>query len=598
MKTIIHQILSLLSKREKRSFVFLIVLIFLMALLQMVGVGSIMPFMTLVTDTTAIESNEILSWLYTRLQFQDARTFLIYMCIGVIALLVVSNGYSVVATYFQMRFVSMRNYSISKRLLRRYLERPYAFYLERNSSELSKNILAEVQRVITWVFMPLTEILSKSLSTILMLAMLLVVDPLATAFLGLLLSGCYFLIYKLMQRRITNYGKERVRTNEFRYKTTSEAFLGIKEIKLSGREDLFIDRFAGPAKRYAEVEVHSKVISRLPKFVLETIAFSAILLIILYYMLSSREMESIIPIVSLYAFAGYRLLPALQKIFSGFAQIRFQAATLQILFDDYTQQLSDIVDKKDSAIPRLRLEKNIRLEDISFSYSENINALFDKVNLSIDVNSTIGFVGETGSGKTSLVDIILGLLEPNSGHITIDDIRLDRNNTRSWQSNIGYVPQEIFLIDNSIAENIAFGLNPADINDEQIYTAGKIANLHAFVEKELPKGYDTIVGDRGIRLSGGQRQRIGIARALYNDPDVIVFDEATSALDTVTEEAIMDSINRISKIKTIILIAHRLSTVKNCDKIFFLEGGRILGSGTYDELIAEQDKFRKMVNDK
>ena len=284
-----------------------------------------------------------------------------------------------------------------------------------------------------------------------------------------------------------------------------------------------------------------------------------------------------IPIISLYVFAGYRLMPAAQLIYASSTQIAFASPSIEKVYKDM-KNLNPINFHQDKGV--LPLNKEISLKNI---------------NLNIPIKNTIGFVGATGSGKTTIVDIILGLLEAQKGTLEIDGIIINKNNSQSWQRSIGYVPQHIYLSDDTVASNIAFGQEPKDINEEEIQKASKIANLHDFVMHELPNQYQTIIGERGVRLSGGQRQRIGIARALYFNPQVLILDEATSALDNLTEKYVMDAVNNLSKNKTIIMIAHRLSTVKKCDKIFLFEKGELKNEGTFDELLKINENFKKSV---
>ena len=318
-----------------------------------------------------------------------------------------------------------------------------------------------------------------------------------------------------------------------------------------------------------------------------------ILCIIIYLLTTGKDSKEIFPIISLYAMAGYRLLPALQQIYSSITRVKYNLPALEILVDDLSKEHE--ISKKVSKQQALIFNNNLVLKDINFHYLGSASPILDDINIEIKANTTIGFVGPTGSGKTTLIDVLLGLLTPNTGKLIVDNVELTVENTRAWQKNIGYVPQSIYLTDDTIIKNIAFGINDNDIDLDKVKHAAKLADIDSFINT-MPKNYNTFVGERGIRLSGGQCQRIGIARALYNNPSILVLDEATSALDSVTENAIIEAINKLSHKKTIIMIAHRLTTVKECDVIFMLDKGKITDKGKYDELLALNEKFRNMAS--
>jgi len=358
-------------------------------------------------------------------------------------------------------------------------------------------------------------------------------------------------------------------------------------------EQTYVSRFSNPAKIYAITQVYFKVLSQLPRFFLEAIAFGGILLSILYLMSRSGSFNTILPIISLYVFAGYRLLPAIQQVYASFTRLAFVGPSLDKLHEDISN-LNSYKPNQDEAV--LTLNKKITLNNIDYNYPNSSRIVLKNINLSIDAKSTVGIVGATGSGKTTTVDIILGLLDPKRGNLKIDEKIITKQNSKSWQRSIGYVPQEIYLSDDTIAANIAFGINDKIINQEAVERVAKIANLHQFVIDELPKQYQTTIGERGVRLSGGQRQRIGIARALYHNPKLLILDEATSSLDNQTERAVMDAVNNLSNNITIIIIAHRLSTVMKCDKIFLLEKGELKNQGSFEELMNINENFRNNVN--
>ena len=330
------------------------------------------------------------------------------------------------------------------------------------------------------------------------------------------------------------------------------------------------------------------MLGQLPRFFLEALAFGGMMIVILYLIITKGKFSSAIPIIALYAFAGYRLIPALQKVYISITQIRFVGPVINSLYYDFTKLETNKIKKRNN---NFLFKKAISLENICYNYPKSSRKILSDINLTIKAGSKVGLLGDTGSGKTTIIDLVLSLLKPSKGYLKVDNNVIDENNQRDWQSIIGYVPQSIYLSDDSIEANIAFGEDPEKINHKTIERVSKVANLHNFVENELPKKYKTIIGERGIRLSGGQRQRIGIARALYNNPKILVLDEATSALDDSTEKSIMEGINNLGKDITIIMIAHRLNSLKICDKLFKIHKGQIINQGSYDELIKNKNEI-------
>ena len=551
----------------------------------MTGVASILPFMAVLTNPEIIETNFILNYIFEfsrSFGVQNNQEFIFALGVLVFLLLLISLLFKALTYYVQARFVYMREYTIGKRLVEGYLNQPYSWFLSRHSADLGKTILSEVQQLVNDGLRPLLELISKSMITIAIITLLIIVDIKLTLIVGFLLLGAYLIIFYSVSRFLNISGNKRLINNQLRFTTINEAFGAAKEVKLGGLEKSFINRFSNSAQIYAQTHASRMVISALPRYILEAIAFGGILLMILYIMSKTGSFNSTLPIVSLYVFAGYRLMPAIQQIYEAFTQLTFIRPSLDKLCEDL-QNLKSFNENKDQEI--LPFKKSINLRNIHFSYPNTPRITLSELNLSISAKSTVGIVGVTGSGKTTMIDIILGLLEPQKGTLEIDGKVVTKKNIRSWQSSIGYVPQQIFLSDDTIASNIAFGLETEDINQEAVEKASKIANLHEFVINELPKKYQTKIGERGVRLSGGQRQRIGIARALYHNPQLLILDEATSALDNQTEKAVMDAINNLGKNITIILIAHRLNTIKMCDKNYILENGKIKKEAKFEEIV-------------
>jgi ABC-type multidrug transport system fused ATPase/permease subunit len=577
----------LLTRNERKSAGLLLIMIIISALLDMMGVASILPFFAVLTNPSLIETNIILKTIFQatgRFGVENNQQFLFILGALVFFLLILSLAFKALTAYVQIRFVQMREYSISKRLVEGYLNKPYSWFLSRHSADLGKNILSEVSEVINNGIQPLIELIAKGILVITLITLLAIVDLKLTLIVGLTLGCAYILIFFIIRNFLSQIGKKRLKNNQLRFTAVIEAFGAAKEVKVGGLEETYTKSFSNYAQIYARTIAASQVLSQLPRYILEAISFGGILLIILFMMAQTGNFNNSIPILSLYVFAGYRLMPALQLIYNSFVLLTVVGPSIDKLYID----LKDLKPpKKNQDQEILTFNKSITLKNIHYNYPNSSRTALEDINLIIPAKSTVGLIGTTGCGKTTTVDIILGLLKPQKGTLEVDGRVIKEQNLRAWQRSIGYVPQYIYLSDDTILANIAFGVESQDINQDMVKKVSKIANLHQFIVDELPKEYQTTIGERGVRLSGGQRQRIGIARALYHNPKVLILDEATSALDSKTEQAVMNAVNNLSKSLTIIIIAHRLDTVKKCDKIFLLEKGHLKNEGTFEELIKD-----------
>ncbi len=580
-----QKIFFLLTRQERKRAGLLLIMIIIMALLDMIGVASILPFMAVLTNPYLVETNIILNNMYKISEIigvENIDQFLFALGALVFLLLIISLAFKALTTYAQVRFVQMREFTIGKRLIEGYLHQPYSWFLNRNSADLGKTILSEVSTIIAGGLGPIIELIAKSFVAVALIILLIIADPKLAIVVGISLIGVYVLIFNLIRRYLNKIGNERLKNNQLRFMLVSEAFGAAKELKIGGLEKTYINFFSNAAKSFARSQASAITLGFLPRFILESVAFGGILLVILYMMSQTGSFSAALPILSLYVLAGYRLMPALQQIYSSSTQIAFVRPAVDKLYHDIISLKPHQIEN-DQKI--LSLNKKITLKNIYYNYPNSSRTALKHISLDIHAKSRVGFVGATGSGKTTIIDIILGLLEPQKGTLEIDGNIVTKHNSKSWQRSIGYVPQHIYLSDDTIAANIAFGVNPKNINKEIVEKVSKIANLHEFIRDELPKQYQTTIGERGIRLSGGQRQRIAIARALYHDPQILILDEATSALDNTTEQVVMDAVNNLSEDITIILIAHRLNTLKNCDTIFKLDKGQLVAQGSFEELI-------------
>ncbi|MFA7628078.1 MAG: ATP-binding cassette domain-containing protein [Candidatus Dojkabacteria bacterium] len=593
----IFKLNDLLTKQEKRRFILVLVVDIMRAILQAVGIVSILPFMNIVMDPMVIETNQYLSYLYEFFNFSSQNSFIFVLGLSVLALLVIGNLVSVWSIKMKTKFVWELNSRLSTSLLRKYLSLPYSYFLDHNSSDLVKNILTEVNLLSGEFLNSILTVIEGAVISLVIFVMLLVVNPTMTLTTLLVLSIIYLVIYLVFSRRLKRAGKERIAENRARFKSVGEAIGGIKYTKVLGKESYFINDYLVHAKRFSKLQTWYRVIGKTPRYIMEIVAFGGIIGVVLFFIRSGKMSDNIISLIGLFAFAGYRLLPALQNVYDSFTVFRFNREVLnKIHYDMKEGALGGVdVDVSESRVEPLKFEREIKLSNIDFSYQGDRKKVLKDINIEIQKGSSVGIVGTTGSGKTTLVDVVMGLLTPTTGEIFIDKTKIDSNNVRNWQANLGYVPQDIFLSDNSITKNIAFGYEDEYIDVEQVKKVAEMANIHEFIENELPDKYDTIIGERGVRLSGGQRQRIGIARALYHNPEVLIFDEATSALDNVTEKSVLEAIETVSKLKTMIIIAHRLTTVENCDIVYLMDDGEVVDSGTYQELEAENEIFKEML---
>lgn len=597
MIDVFKKLMALFEERERRRFGVLVCLMVFVAFAEVSGISTFLILLRVLSDPSTIFENQYLNWVYEGLGFSEIFYFQIFMASMVLIILMVSLTIKAAGNYAIIRFSTMRGFTLSSRLLQAYLHQPYTWFLERNSADVSKSVLGEVQNLINQIVIPGSRLLSNVILAATIICFLVFVDPGVAIVSALLLGGAYAAIYVKLRVKLLVLGEEILAANQERFRLTQEATGGFKEVKLLGLEDSYVSSFRNPAKRLARSVALSQVINQLPRFALEALTFAVLLSVILFMIFRNNgDITAAIPILGVFAISVMRLLPALQQIYSAVSQVRNAKPVLDHIYEDYADAMKQKADEPTNAdgTDKLPLEREIVLNDIKFAYAKSHKTAINNLSLTFPAFTTIGIVGGTGSGKTTVADLILGLLRPDSGDIQVDGVTLDRDNMHAWRRSLGYVPQNIYLTDATIAQNIAFGVPKGAIDMAAVERAAKTAVLHDFVMTELPEQYDTVVGERGVRLSGGQRQRIGIARALYHDPSLLILDEATAALDNLTESAVMEAVQNIRNDKTIIMIAHRLSTVRNCDQIFLLEEGRLGSVGRFDELVANSDTFRRM----
>ncbi|MEM9258079.1 MAG: ABC transporter ATP-binding protein, partial [Bacteroidota bacterium] len=510
-------------------------------------------------------------------------------------ILTISNLFTIFANWLKVKSGWQLIHQLGQRLLAGYLSRPYSFFLDTPSSETSSYILSEVGSFANGVVLPMVEIVGRVSVSLILFGLLLWVDIQIALVMFSTLGASYLIIYLLQRKMLSRLGELRISSNIARYRALREVFDGIKTVMAYNRQGFFYRHFSEASQKFTNLQPKYQIMTTSPKYLLEILAFSTIIGITVFLYLGKGDFRLIVPKLSLYAVAGYRLLPALQKAFKSLGSFRHNLPIVDRLYEAVNNLESVQEFSSQEAISPLSFQQKIELKAISFKYANAETPTLNDLSLSIKKGEKVALVGSTGSGKTSLVDVMIGLLLPSSGQILVDDVTLSPTNVASWRENIAYVPQDVFLFDDSILNNILMGdpTGQRSAGAESVERAMKLADIFEFVQG-LPEGVHTKIGEKGVRLSGGQRQRLGLARALYTKPSLLILDEATSALDNVTERGIIDALNNLPQEITTIVIAHRLTTVQHADRIYFLDQGEISAQGTYQELIHANAAFKEM----
>ena len=562
-----------MTPRERRQLAWITAGLCLAALLEVAGVASVVPFLTLVGDPAAVGRLPLLGAAKAWLGVSD-RAFLAVVGFAALGAILATSLVNAGLTFAQLRFTNLAGYALSRRLLARYLARDRLFFANRNSAELAKNVLAEADRVVVGVLTPVTVMVARGLAAAAIVAFLVAVEPRLALLLGAGFGGLYVLVYAVTRHHLARIGAAATKDNERRFALVAECFGALTELKLYGRIDAFAGRFDRPARAYALANAASLTLGQVPRFAVEALAFGGVIAVVLAALSRGLDPAGLLPLLGLFAFAGYRLLPAFQHLFNSLSTLRFHLPIARLIVAELDGPAPRAAGPAPAPLP---FAHEIRFEGVTFAYSGDARPQLRGLDLAIPARGWIGLAGRTGAGKSTLVGLLLGLLAPNGGRITVDGVPLDGTTIRAWQARVGYVPQDVFLVDDTIAANIALGVDAAAVDHAAVERAARLAAVHEFVAA-LPQGYATLVGERGGRLSGGQRQRLGIARALYHDPDVVVLDEATSALDAETEAAVVAALHALAATRTVVTIAHRPAALARADVIHVLEDGRLARS--------------------
>ncbi len=560
------------SRKQKIQSVLLAIGLFLGAGLELVGVSLITQLVSVIAEPSVIHENALLSLIYNVFGLESDREFFLVMTLGLILVYVLKNVFLMWLNYVQYTFIYRNQLVISGRLIDCYLKKPYTYHLDKNSAEMVRNVMLDSERLFQ-MLLTVFSLLSELLICVLLSLYLLVMDWFITVFIVLTLAvftGLYMLLFK---NRAREYGKINQIYDGKMHQSINQALGAVKDIKILHREKYFVNAFTEYGKKKMTAVRNNNVLGNVPKYVIETVCVGAILTVLLIKLYAGNDINSILPQLAAFVVAAFKLLPSASKINNYVNLIIFLKPSVDLIYRD----IKDTEDMKDYEIADKSLKEgpdkvtSIKIKDLSYRYPHTERFVLQNVSFEIPLGYAVGIIGPSGAGKSTLADVILGILKPESGCVMYGDMNVHENPLK-WSKKLAYIPQAIFLSDESVRSNVAFGIDNDRIDDEKVWAALKEAQLYDFI-KSQPDGLDTMVGERGVRLSGGQRQRIGIARALYDDPEILVLDEATSALDNETEGAVMEAIDSLMGRKTLIIIAHRLTTIENCQIIFRVENG-------------------------
>lgn len=583
MKSIYSKIYNLLSTTKRRAGVILLGFIIIGTMFEVLGVGLLLPVIVILVDDNLVTNYPMVQPVIAALGNPSHVTQIQIIMIVLVSVYFVKNLYLAFLAWLQARFTVGLRVELSQQLFAIYLSQPYTFHLQRNSAQLIRNISGQVSQFVDYGLNAMLNLIAEVLVLLSIVGLLLIIEPLGAIIVFVVLLTAAWGFHRSTRTRIIRWGETLQYHEGLRIQHLYQGLGGAKDIKLLGREADFLSQFHLHTGKSAKMSQFLEILRKLPRLWLELLAVIGLVLLVLIMVSQGQKMSSIVPIVGLFAAAAFRLMPSVNRILSSVQSLSFGVAAINTLYDEFQLPVSEPKPSTKVTEPITELQKEISLSNITYKYPDASDSTLNSVSIKILQGESVGFIGSSGSGKSTLVDVILGLLAPESGQVNVDGIDIQQN-LRAWQDQIGYVPQSIYLTDDTLRRNIAFGLSSEKIDDVAVKHAIIAAQLEEFVSS-LPDGLETIVGERGIRLSGGQRQRIGIARALYHDPDVLVLDEATSALDTETEVGVMQAVMALHGKKTIIIVAHRLSTVEHCDRLYKLEQGRVVGEGTPAEII-------------
>lgn len=573
---IIRKLNAVLSKKQKGRVVILLFMILIGAIMETLSISMIVPVISAIIEPNAFFENELLIWMSGILHLETAEEFIIFMIIMMIILFAVKNIYMLLLYYVQFSFICNNQYRISRDLLQIYLNKPYEFYLNANTSDVLRTVYSDT----TGVFSLLLQCIQLATEVIVggcLCLVLLKVDAVMTLMIAVLLVGVTLISNGLLKPRLQKIGSESREKQSLMYASIIQCVMGIKDVKIFAKEGFFLDSYKKFGKRYYNLSRNNSVLGAAPRLLIESVSICGILGYLAVMLSRGNDITGMIPQLSAFAVAASRLMPCANRASTYLSSIAYYKPTLDFVYENVEVPQKTVKDEEVQIVKkaqRLTYRDKIEIKNLSYRYPNSDKYIFDKAQMTIPIGKSVGIVGPSGSGKTTAVDIMLGLLDAESGEVLCDGKDVFEQYA-GWLQNIGYIPQTINLIDDTLRANVAFGVELEKIDEDRLWQVLEEAQLKDFI-MGLPEGLDTKIGERGVRLSGGQRQRIGIARALYHNPELLILDEATSALDNDTEAAIMEAIDNFHGKKTMLIIAHRLKTIENCDMIYKVDGGKIV----------------------
>jgi len=581
MIDIFKKVWRLLLIKEKRQLILLLFMMFIGMGLETLSVGLILPVIGFLSDESALTQFPALNYLLEFLGKQNTEILIVWAMILLLLVYVIKNVFLAMLAWVQVSFISEVKARLSQTLFKLYLEQPYTFHLNRNSAHLIRNAFSEIGTIVGAGLQPALYLITEGLVLIGITILLLKIEPFGILVMVSILGLTGLVFYKVTRGKLHKWGESKHIHEGMRIQHLQEGLGGVKDIKLLGREDEFLENYAHHNFGSAKIQRNQSMLQHIPRLSIEVLAICSLIILVLIMRSRGGEMEDILPVTAVFLAAAFRLMPSFNRILTALQQIKYGLYAVESLYNEFNLLSNKAL--VEPQVAKFKFIDNISFNNVTFSYHGNNENVLNNISFAIKKGDSVGIVGGSGAGKSTLANILLGLIKPNTGNVSVDNNDINCF-LRDWQDTLGYVPQDIYLTDDSLRRNIAFGLSEEHIDNNAVSEALKMAQLEEFVTT-LPNGINTVIGERGIRLSGGQRQRIGIARALYNDPSVLVLDEATSALDLETEKGVMESVEFLHGNKTIIIIAHRLSTVENCDTLVRIEKGELKQIGTYKEVI-------------
>lgn len=579
MLKILKKMNRLLDAKQKRLMVLIVFLMLIGGILESLSISVVIPVIEVLLDPEAVVNNKYMAWLYNALHLQSITQFTIVMMLALIAAFVLKNLFLFFQNVVQLRFVYTNQFATSRKMMINFMNRPYEYYLNADTAVIQRSITSDVNNMYGLI-LSLLQLVSEAVVFACLVAVLLAVDAQMILTIAALLIVVLLLIKVVIKPIMVKAGQENQDYYSGLFKWIEQSVMGIKEIKIANKEQYFINEYGKCGLGYVNAVQRYNLYNSTPRLLIETVCIAGLVLYMMIIMLQGATVTELLPQLTTFGLAAMRLIPSANRINNYLTSISYFEPFFMGVSDNLQEDIHDNSIVYDATayehakkVDKMDIKQEIALRDITYKYPNTETMIFDHADMTIPIGAAVGIVGTSGSGKTTIVDVMLGLLQLQSGRILADGVDV-KTNYEGWLKNIGYIPQTIFMIDSTIRKNVAFGFADEDIDDERVWEVLKEAQLDEFV-RGLPEGLETGIGERGIRISGGQRQRIGIARALYEDPEVLVLDEATSALDNDTEAAIMESINRLHGKKTLVIIAHRLQTIEKCDMVFRVENGKI-----------------------